>query len=302
MKIGLQLRSRGPWSEVEPVARAVDRLRFDSLWACDHLLPMGKGVPENVPTLEAWTLLSALAVVTGRVRLGCLVSAVTFRHPAVMAKMAATVDEISGGRLELGIGAAWHAREHEAFGVPFPATRERLDMLEECAQVARRLFHAETPVTFDGRFTRLAAAPPLRPIPIMVGGGGERRTLRIVAQWADAMNVHGSPPEAARKISIMERHCADVGRDPRVIRRTVSTWFELADSRDEAIERARSVGFDVDDAEELRWLPIATADDAIRLLRAYADHGVDEVILQMPAPTPAILERIDAQVLVPLRP
>ena len=175
--------------------------------------------------MESYTLLAALAARTTRVQLGTLVTGVTYRNPAVLAKEVTTLDVISRGRAILGIGAAWFDQEHEGYGVPFPSTGERMDRLEEAVQICKAMFTQET-ATFDGHYYRVKDAinnpRPIRPdgIPIMIGGGGEKRTLRIVATFADACNLFGQPDEVRHKLDVLARHCEAVGRDPKSVHKT----------------------------------------------------------------------------------
>lgn len=174
--------------------------------------------------LEAYTLLGALAARTTRVALGTMVTGVTYRNPALLAKIVTTLDVISAGRAILGLGAAWNDEEHAGYGYDFPPAGERLDRLEEALQICRAMFTEAAP-SFAGRHYRvenvLNNPRPIRGrIPILVGGGGEKRTLRLVAQYADACNVFGDADGVRHKLDVLERHCADVGRDPAEITKT----------------------------------------------------------------------------------
>jgi F420-dependent oxidoreductase-like protein len=185
-------------------------------------------------TLEGWSTLAALSALVPRLRVGTIVLGNTYRHPAVVAKMAAQVDIISGGRLLLGLGSGWQQNEHEAYGIPFYTMRERLERLDEACQVIRSLW-TERRATFKGRFYQISDAP-LEPKPVqtphpelMIGGGGERITLRIVAKHADHWNVWGGPRVLARKGAILDEHCAAVGRDPGTITRSVNMALLITD-------------------------------------------------------------------------
>jgi F420-dependent oxidoreductase-like protein len=206
------------WSELVEVWQAADEApALHSAWLFDHFYPIFSD--PTGPCLEGWTTLAALAAATRRIRLGVLVTANVHRHPAVLANMAATVDVISGGRLEIGLGAGWNAQECDAYGIPLFSVRERLERLDEAAQVIRLLLRQETS-SYDGQYYRLAdarcepktvqqPAPPLG-----IGGSGEKRTLRTVARWADHWNYSGGDPgELRHKLEVLRRHCADVGRD-----------------------------------------------------------------------------------------
>jgi len=206
------------WSELVEVWQAADEApALHSAWLFDHFYPIFSD--PTGPCLEGWTALAALAAATRRIRLGVLVTANVHRHPAVLANMAATVDVISGGRLEIGLGAGWNAQECDAYGIPLFSVRERLERLDEAAQVIRLLLRQEVS-SYDGQYYRLADArcepkPVQQPAPPLgIGGSGEKRTLRTVARWADHWNYSGGAPDELRhKLEVLRRHCADVGRD-----------------------------------------------------------------------------------------
>ncbi|GIX49787.1 MAG: hypothetical protein KatS3mg131_3998 [Candidatus Tectimicrobiota bacterium] len=221
-----------PWEQVQALWRHAEATGWDAAFVADHFMP---NTPDPVtPTLECWTTLAGLALCTQRLRIGTLVAGNTYRHPAVLAKMATNVDIMSGGRLICGLGAAWQQNEHEAYGIPFYTVRERLERLEEACQVLLALWH-EPKATFQGKYYQLRHAP-LFPKPVqqphpelLIGGGGERRTLRIAAKYADHWNVWGGPEILRRKIRILEDHCAAVGRDPRTIKRSANMPLLLTD-------------------------------------------------------------------------
>jgi F420-dependent oxidoreductase-like protein len=226
------------WPDLRAAAVAAEEAGFDSLWVDDHLLN-DEGDPD-APKLEAWTTLAALAAVTSRARLGLLVGANTLRAPGLVAKMAVTLDEVSGGRLTLGLGAGWMEAEHRAFGFDFGSSPgERLDRLEESVSLIRRLLDGER-VTHQGRFYRLEDAV-VRPgprggaIPVLIGGSGRRKTLRIVAEHADLWNGYGEPAEIRDACEVLDAHCAAVGRDASAIARTVTVNVVIRDGRDDAL-------------------------------------------------------------------
>ncbi|RDH75170.1 TIGR03560 family F420-dependent LLM class oxidoreductase [Mycolicibacterium moriokaense] len=212
--------------------RAADELGFHSVANYDHFY----GLSENTdPTLEGWTSLAAMATVVQRARVGCMVSGVTYRNPAVLAKMAVTVDHISGGRLDFGLGAGWHEAEHRGYGIEFPSPGTRVDMLDEALTVIRRLWTEES-VTHEGRFYTLREAlgepkPVQRPHPPIVVGGEKPKMLRVVARHADEWNVpsHGDVAEWARTSAALDEACAEVGRDPSEIRRSIQLFIRPAD-------------------------------------------------------------------------
>jgi F420-dependent oxidoreductase-like protein len=205
------------FARISEVAQAAEQNGFDSIWLPDHVLqnPLGGGTA--APMFEAYTLLGALAAVTKQAKLGSLVSPVTFRNPALLAKTIASLDVISGGRAVLGIGAAWDTGEHTAYGVDFPEVGERQDRLEEAVQICRALLTEEAP-SFSGKYYSVVEAhnsprPIQASVPILVAGGGERRTLRTAARYADACNVFGDPEAIRHKLEVLARHCDDAGRD-----------------------------------------------------------------------------------------
>lgn len=236
-------------------ARVADQGGITQLTVMDHWFQMEQlGGPEE-PMLEGYTTLGYLAAVTERIRLGLLVTGVTYRHPGLLAKTVTTLDVLSGGRAMLGIGAAWYDREHAGLGVPFPPLKERYEWLEETLQVARQMFAGDrTP--YAGAHVRLEEpvnlpAPVRGRIPILIGGSGEKKTLRLVAQYADACNLFGGPPEVVQhKLEVLRGHCDDVGTDY------------------DAIEKTVIVGVD----------PVGGADDFLATTEAYAALGVDMVV------------------------
>jgi F420-dependent oxidoreductase-like protein len=231
----------------------VDRVQFaesagfDGAWVFDHFKPLYGD--SNGPCLEAWTLLAGLAAVTRRVRLGVLVTGITYRHPSILATEAITVDHISNGRLEIGMGAAWHEPEHEELGIPFPPLKERAERLEEGVQVMRLLMTKDR-ATFAGRHYQLARAsyhprPVQRPHPpIWIGAGGEQLMLPIVARQADAWHAFGSDDSLTRKSKLLDQLAEKAGRDPKAILRSAS--LSLSRPWDQVRRRAsqlRAAGF-----------------------------------------------------------
>ena len=275
-------------SDLLEVWLGAERLGFRSAWLMDHFVPVV--APSTEPMLESWTALSALLAQTSTIRGGVLVSANTFRHPAVLARMAATVDRLSGGRLEVGLGAAWNADEHRANGVPFPATRDRLEMLDEACQVLRLLW-TQPEADFDGRHYRLERAPcepkPMQAhLPLLLGGRGERRTLRTVARHADRWNGSGSVEMLVHSAEVLRGHCADVGRDPGTIALTVMNEFHLTSDASEARRRlARAARFRNLTPDEVRsrvW--IGGPSELAELIGGFAAAGFDEAILGLNPP------------------
>ena len=219
------------WTELKEVWQEVESLGFDSLWGNDHML--SSVGPADAANMEGWTTLAAMAALTSKVKIGALVTANTFRHPAVLAKMATTIDHISNGRLILGIGSGYFAQEHQVYGIPFPTTRERAQRLEEALQVIRLLWTQEL-ASFQGVYYQLANAPSVpKPLqqphpPIMIGGMGEKLTLPLVAKYADLWNAAGlTPKQLAQKIAALEEQCRRVGRDCKNIEKTYITPLYL---------------------------------------------------------------------------
>jgi F420-dependent oxidoreductase-like protein len=217
--------------ELRSVWRIADEAGFDHLWAFDHFNPITTGLGGDV--FEGMTLLAAMAEVTSRVRIGLMVAGNTYRHPAVLAKMATTIDHLSGGRLEFGLGASGVEIEHTMLGIPFSTPGERVRRLGEALTVCRMLWTEERS-SFDGRYYTLTDAvsnpkPRQRPHPpIWVGGAGEKLTLRVVAEHADVWNVVGSVEEVTHKSAVLDQHCADIGRDPSTLKRSIHPRFDPA--------------------------------------------------------------------------
>ena len=229
LRFGLKLSQDATIDTLKRVWRIADEAGFDHCWNMDHFASLGGDETKDV--FEAWALLAGMAALTTRVRIGCTVTGNTYRHPGVLAKTAVTVDHLSGGRLEFGIGAGWAENEHTMLGLPFGGKGDRADRLEESLQIIRSLW-TEPTTTFHGTHYRLTGAvaepkPVQRPHPpIWIGGSGPKRTLRMAAQYADVWNAAGGEPDSvARSAAILERHCADVGRDPARIRRSVQIRY-----------------------------------------------------------------------------
>jgi alkanesulfonate monooxygenase SsuD/methylene tetrahydromethanopterin reductase-like flavin-dependent oxidoreductase (luciferase family) len=286
--------NRTGWPELRDAALAAEAAGWDSVWIDDHLL-CDEGADLD-PKLEGWTTLAALAALTVRVRLGTLVSAVTFRHVGVVAKMATTLDHVSGGRFVLGLGAGWHAREHAAFGIAFGPLGERLDRLDEAAGLLRRLLDGEV-VTHHGRFFDLdAAACRPRPVqarlPLLVGGTGRRKTLRTVARHADAWNALASPEELRELDGILDAHGAAVGRDVRGIEHQVYLNVMVRPTRAAAVAAWEKVLAIHDPLREEAPLHAAGSPDEVAVaLQPWVTAGVDEIVAILRSPWD--LETID---------
>ena len=247
IRFGIQTpQQHRSWPDMLSLWQEVDTLGFDTAWVFDHFLPIFSD--PTGPCLEGWTALAALAMATKNVRLGVMVTGNTYRQPAVLAKMATTVDIISGGRLILGIGAGWFELEHREYGMPFPRVAERLVRLDEALEVIKRLWTEER-ATFTGRYYQLHEAvfnpkPVQRPHPpILVGAGGERVALGIVARHAQMWNTFGTPDVFRHKIARLAVHCQRIGRDPATIEKSVllSALLPLSEAR-QRIEEYVAVG------------------------------------------------------------
>jgi len=230
MLMGQQLGSYTPskhgnhWDTTLTAARACEQAGLDSVWLADHFMFPDKANPEKeVPVFDCFVALGAIAASTSRIRIGELVVGVPYRNPTLLAKMLTTLDIIAHGRSIVGLGAAWHEPEFRAYGWPFPTVRERMEMLEEAVQIVDRVM-TQRPASFSGKHYQVEAAyndpmPVQQPRPpIMIGGSGEKATLRIVAQYADFCNVGGDPVMVAHKFDVLRQHCERVGRPTTPLR------------------------------------------------------------------------------------
>jgi F420-dependent oxidoreductase-like protein len=294
------------WESVLDGCRHAERTGWDGVWVPDHFMapPGGYGDeddlgedPELAPVLEAWTMLAAIAATVPRVRLGAMVTGNTYRHPAVVANMAATVDHISGGRLVVGMGAGWQENEHERYGIALGTPAERSDRFEEACEILKSLFGQER-TTFAGTYYHLDGAPcepkPIQqPLPLMVGGGGERRTLRTVARFADEWNVWGAPDDLRHKIAVLEDHCSAIGRDPAEIQKSAAALLIMTETPAQA-EKLRS-------GMAHRGGLVGTVDQLREIVADYDAAGVDELVIPDFTMTPdtraAILDRFRAEVI-----
>jgi F420-dependent oxidoreductase-like protein len=261
LRFGIKLSQDASIDEYRAVWRIADEAGFDHCWNMDHFASLGGDDTKDI--FEAWTALAGMAALTSRVRIGCSVTGNTYRHPAELAKMAVTVDHLSGGRLEFGIGAAWAENEHTMLGLPFGTAGDRADRLEEALKIITSLW-TESRTTHEGKHYQLkdAVAEP-KPVqsphpPIWIGGSGRRRTLRMAAEYAAVWNAAGgAPEEVAEASAVLDRHCADVGRDPATIRRSVQ--IRVGDDFDELQRKVEEfVGIGISDP-----LLIVQTDDPV---------------------------------------
>ena len=242
------------WARAVEVAELAERLGYDSLWVYDHFHNVPR--PAHEAVFECWTTIAAISQRTSRIRLGQMVCCASYRNPGLLAKITSTVDVISGGRLDWGIGAGWYENEYVAYGYDFPAPKVRIGMLRETVEIVRSMW-TEEETTYDGRYFQLNRAncdpkPLQRPHPpILVGGGGEQLTLRVVARVADRANFGGNPEEWAHKREVLKGHCKDVGRDEDEIEKTWSPEVFVRETEAE-IEAAGSRSFWGEPAESWR--------------------------------------------------
>ena len=263
------------FDRVVELAQSAEAAGFDLVTVMDHFYQIGAVASEEEPMLEAYTALGGIAARTERVMLGTMVTGVTYRNPAMLAKTVTTLDIVSKGRAMLGIGAAWNETEHAGYGIDFPPIGEREDRLEEALTICKAMFTQERP-SFEGRYYRIDRALN-RPRPIqaggpkiMVGGGGEKRTLKAAARFADITNWFGTLEEAAAKLAVLDRHCEAIGRDPAEITRTVAVPIV-------------PVAREADKARALEAIPVerrsqfkpVLLDEGAEFLRGYLDAGFD---------------------------
>ena len=296
MRVGILVEGEDgvSWDAWRRIAARVDALGFDALWRSDHLLSI---VDENREAHDTWTALAVAATVTHRVQLGALVSPITVRHPAMLAKIAASVDTLSAGRLVLGLGAGWNEREHRAYGLAFPPLRERLERLEESIEVILRL-QGPGPASYQGRHYSLDAVdaypkPVQTPhVPLLIGGKGNTRLLRIVARYADEWNLTTNSPAFYReRAAALAEQCCLVGRDPATIRRSVTIGVLIGRHARELERRChmlqrlipRLAAYNaaaVPEALQASGWVCGTPAAIVRQLAALAAAGIDRVMLQ----------------------
>jgi F420-dependent oxidoreductase-like protein len=275
MRFSLWPRPDRPWKEVLELTRHCEGTGWDGVYFADHFMPNSEdGTPLDGPILECWAVIAGLAAAVPRLRLGTLVCGNTYRHPAVLANIAATVDQMSGGRVVLGLGAGWQVNEHQAYGIPLGTPKERLDWFEEACQIVSGLLRSPR-TTVNGRRYQVTDAPcdpkPAGPLPLLIGGSGEKRTMRIAARYADEWNVWSTPDVMRHKVGVLHGHAEDLGRDPAEI--AVSTQALLYLSDDEAWladKRAAGVG---------RPQVVGTPSQVADTVAEFREIGVDELIV-----------------------
>jgi F420-dependent oxidoreductase-like protein len=265
---------------IKKAAKAAETLNYDSIWITDHFHPTHPK-PELAPVFECWTTLSALAMETEKIKLGQIVTCNSYRNPALLAKMASVFDVISGGRLLLGIGAGWYEHEYRGYGFEFPKPSVRIGMLDEAVQIIKKMW-TEPVVNFDGKYYKLENGinypkPLQKPHPpILIGGGGEKLTLRVVAKYADIYNLWGDwlPENFQRKLKVLKHHCDEIGRDYKEIEKSCSTDVIIGESEKEVRDIVKDLAKDGWDIKELtEHQLIGTPEQCIEQLKRFVEIG-----------------------------
>lgn len=272
---------------LKKLATTAENNGFDSFWVMDHFhqIPVIGKVEE--PMLESWTTLSVLAGLTTKIKLGTLVTGIMYRYPAVLAKVAATLDVLSKGRLFMGIGAAWNEDESHAYGIHFPPASERLSRLEEAIQIIRKMWTEEPSASFNGKYYQIRNAycnpkPIQKPSPpILVGGGGERKTLKIVAKYADACNLFGSVETVKRKLNILKEHCKTIGRDYDSILKTKLAIIVVDDDKQASQKKIEQI-FKGMPEEQIREFAIyGTPEDVLGQIELFEQVDIQYLIVDL---------------------
>ena len=285
MRFSVWVSSGHTWPEILQLSQEVEADGWDAIWISDHFMPPAAGYgnepelgtdPELGSIHEGWSLVAALAGLVPRIRLGVLVSGNTYRHPAVVAKMAATIDHISGGRHILGLGSGWQKNEHERYGIDYPTPGEFSDRLEEAAAIITSLFDAHPRATFEGTYFRVNDAPlepkPLQsPMPLLIGGGGERRTIRTAARYATHWNAWGTPETMRHKVEVLANHCREAER--------LSTDIEVSTNAFLQILTDPAEGSRLREAMGARGGLVGTPDQIRAQIEKYASAGVSEIAI-----------------------
>lgn len=282
---------------LKKLATKAENLSFDSFWVMDHFHQISMVGKQDEPMLEGWTTLSVLAGITSKIKLGTLVTGAVYRHPSVLAKMAATLDVLSKGRLFMGIGAAWNQEESSAYGIPFPPNKERLLRLEEAIQIIRKMWTEEPAANFNGKYYQIRNAycnpkPLQKPSPpIMVGGTGERQTLKIVAKYADACNLFGSLETVKRKLSVLREHCKSVGRDYDSILKTKLGFVIIDKDRAMGEKRVQQISKVMPEDQVREFVTYGTPEDVLKQIELLEEAGIQYFIADLePDKEPEALE------------
>jgi F420-dependent oxidoreductase-like protein len=276
MRFGIWPSPTRPWNETLELVSHCEATGWDSVYFADHFMPNGPdATPLDGDTLECWSVLAGLAASVPRLTLAPLVTSVTYRHPAVLAKIATAVDRIGGGRLVLGLGAGWQENEHRSYGIELGPIKERMDRFEEAVTIIESMLHGPR-TTFEGRFFQIADAPnqpaPVQEhMPLLIGGGGEQRTMRIAARFADQWNSWTTPDVLAHKVKVLADRCLEIGRDPGEMH--ISTQALLFMSTDEAWLAQRR------QADSGQPTMVGKPDEVVEIVARYRDAGADELII-----------------------
>ncbi len=284
--MGIQLGSYSPsdfgnhWDTTLAAAHAAEKAGLDSVWLADHFMfPDYANLDREKPVFDCFVALGGIAATTTRIRLGQLVVGVPYRNPALLAKMLTTLDVMSHGRTIVGLGAAWHQPEFDAYGWPFPSVRDRMEMLEEAVQIVDRML-TQRPASFSGKHYTVDQAyndpmPVQKPRPpIMIGGSGEKVTLRIAAQYGDFCNINGDPETVARRYDLLRQHCERVGRPPEAVTRSNDMAILIAENEHELAQKKEQFG--------TRFQLMGTPDQVVEGLQRYARAGSQYVTFNMP--------------------
>jgi F420-dependent oxidoreductase-like protein len=253
----------------------------------DHFHQISVVGKQEDPMLEGWTTISVLAGITSKIKLGTLVTGVIYRHPSVLAKMGATLDVLSKGRLFMGIGAAWNQEESLAYGIPFFPNKERLLRLEEAIQIIRKMWTEEPAATFNGKYYQISNAycnpkPVQKPSPpIMVGGSGELHTLKIIAKYADACNLFGSAETIKRKLSILREHCKSVGRDYDSILKTKLGFIVIDNDRETLEKRIQQISKVIPEEQVRDIITYGTPEDVLKQIELMEEVGIEYLIVDL---------------------
>ena len=260
---------------------------FDSFWVMDHFHQIQfVGKPEE-PMLEGWTTISVLAGITSKIKLGTLVTGVIYRYPSILAKIAATLDVLSKGRLFMGIGAAWNEQESLAYGISYPSNQERMLRLEEALQIIRKMWTEEPSASFNGKYYKIQNAycnpkPIQKPSPpILVGGSGEKRTLRIVAKYADACNLFGSAETVRKKLNILKEHCKSIGRDYDSILKSTLGAIVIDDNKEMAKSRVQQTFKGIPEEQINEFVMYGTPEDILREIELLEQAGIQYLIVDL---------------------
>lgn len=272
---------------IKKLATTAENKGFDSFWVMDHFHQIGMvGKPEE-PMLEGWTTLSLLAGLTSKIKLGTLVTGIVYRYPAILAKIAATLDVLSKGRLFMGLGAAWNEEESHAYGISFPPTAERLSRLEEAIQIIRKMWTEEPSASFNGKYYQIDKAfcnpkPIQKPSPsILIGGGGEKKTLKIVAKYADACNLFGSPETVKRKLNILKEHCENEGRDYDSILKTKLGVIMIDDDKQVAERKTKQMFKGMPEDQIKEFVTFGTPEDVLGQIDLFEQIGIQYLIVDL---------------------